>query len=241
MATKSDKQVKNDSLASFSLNFTEEQKKARKVCHDNIVTVLTGKPGTSKSTICASVALEYFMSKSTNPSFSYSPKHELNAGKVKKIIITRPAIEAGEKLGFLPGGMGDKLLPYMAPILYVMDKLVGGEKSMTQEMFEKGTLEVLPLQFMRGRTFENCIVIADESQNADLEQFKLLSSRLGYNAKLLITSDWRQIDLVNRNKSASMWIDKIMHLDNVGQFELTENFRHPLAVQIMDVLMETTK
>ena len=226
----------NNSLIQFSLEFTEEQKKAREVCHKNVVTILTGKPGTSKSTIAASVALELINRKEKPTSKDYR-----NVGKYDKIIITRPTVTVGKSMGFLPGDMAEKLSPYTTPILNVIDELIkGSENSYSQTLIEKGKIEIIPIQFMRGHTFKNCVVILDEGQNADLEDFKVISSRLGYQSKLIVTSDWRQIDLFDRKKSASQWLDKIYHLDGVGTFELTENFRHPLAVKIMDILLESS-
>lgn len=237
-----DKRKQNDALASFNLSFTDEQKAARKVCHDNKVTILTGKPGTAKSTIAASVAIEYFKSKAKNVEFdNYIPKHEVDCSRINKIIVTRPIEEAGKKIGFLPGDMEEKLEPYITPILDVIDELVGGDKSFTQELKDKGKLQIIPLQFMRGRTFKNCIILLDEGQNADLQAFKLLASRLGRNAKLIITSDWRQIDLDNSRNSMCQWFDKILKLNGVETFELTENFRDPLAIQITDILIDAEK
>lgn len=232
MDTKTDSRVKNKSLVTFSLDFTDEQKEARKVCHQNIVTVLHGKPGTSKTTIAASVALELLMRKPKETD-SDARMH----GKYSKIIITRPTEVNGKDLGFLPGDASQKLAPFTEPVFDVIRDLLGRHNDPVKDFLDKGQIEIVPLQFMRGRTFRDAIVILDEGQNAGLEDFKLISSRLGKNSKLLVTSDWRQIDLKQRNKSACMWYDKVMHLDGCGSFELTENFRHPLAIQIMDTLI----
>jgi len=228
-----DKRKVNDALVSFNIEFTDEQKTARKVCHENQVTILHGKPGTSKSTIAASIAVELYKRKEKATSNDIR-EH----GDFKKILVTRPTVPAGKDIGFLPGDGDQKLAPYTAPILTVIDELVGGEKSFSQELIEKGHLEVLPLQFMRGHTFKNCVVILDEGQNADLEDFKLISSRLGRDSKLIVTSDWRQIDLKQRDKSACQWYDKITHLGGVGTFELTENFRSKLSQEIMEILIK---
>lgn len=226
--------AKNDAYCSFQLEFTDEQKQARRLCHDNIVSVLTGKPGTAKSTVAASVALELLF-RGNKDTHEDTRLH----GKYKKIILTRPIEVVGKDIGFMPGDMVEKLAPYTAPIINVMQDLLHNGEAKVKELIDKGMIEIIPLQFMRGHTFKDCIVILDEGQSADLEAFKVLSSRIGKsNAKLIITSDWRQIDLRDRNKSASKWFDHIMHLDGVDQFELTENFRHPLAVSIMDILME---
>lgn len=232
----------NDALCSFNIDFTDEQKEARKVIHDNVITVLTGRAGTAKSILSASVALELLNKKTRTKGLSYTPKHEVDYKEIRKIIITRPTIEAGESLGYLKGDAFDlkegKLAPYLAPVIGNMNKLIG-EASM-KAIIESDfcPIETIPIQFLRGHTFENCVVILDEAQNTDLEQFKLIASRLGHNSKLIITSDWRQIDLKDRNKSAHEWLEKIQGLDGVGCYELTQNHRHPLAVKIMDVLMD---
>ena len=230
-----DKRKQNNSLVSFNIEFTPEQKEARSICHKNIVTVLTGKPGTAKTTVAASVALDLLFRKRKDTHLD--PRYH---GDYHKIIITRPTEVNGKDMGFLPGDMAEKLAPYTAPVLSNIGKLIGNDKDQVDKLVEQGKIEILPLQFMRGHTFENCIVILDEGQNAGLDDFKLISSRIGYNCKLIVTSDWRQIDLRDRKKSADQWFDKVMHLDGVSSYELTENFRHPLAVSIMDELLNQT-
>lgn len=228
-----DRRKENNSLASFDLDFTSEQKRARDICHENVVTVLTGKPGTAKTTVAASVAIDLLFrkKKDTSPDFRYH-------GDYDKIIISRPTVVNGKDMGFLPGDEKEKLAPYMAPVISAIKDLVGMTDAELEKLIEDKKIEIIPLQFMRGHTFKNCVVILDEGQNADLEDFKVVSSRLGKDSKLIVTSDWRQVDLRDRNKSASKWFSSIMKLDKCAEVELTENFRHPLAVKIMDVLLE---
>lgn len=226
-------------LINFDLKFTGEQEAAREVCHNNTVTILTGKPGTSKTTIAASIAMELVI-RGKKPTSQDTRLH----GDYRKIIVSRPTVEAGKSIGLLPGDEKQKLGPYTAPVLDVMTALISPGNSYsfkTEKWLEEGKLEMVPLQFMRGKTFNNCIVILDEGQNADLEQFKLIATRIGRDCKLIVTSDWRQVDLFDRKKSASQWYEKIMGLNGVGSYELTENFRSPLAIEIMDLLMDESK
>ena len=229
--TEVDKRKRNDALISFRIDFTEEQIMARRICHDSIITILTGKPGTAKTTIAASVALELIMRR-PKPTSEDSRRHN----KYDKIIISRPAIPVGKSLGYLPGDMMDKLNPYITPVLDVMYKLYPKEK--VDELMKGEKIEVIPIQFMRGRTFENSIIILDEGQNADFEDFKVISSRLGRDSKLIVTSDVRQIDLKKKSYSASKIFDLLLGLEGISMVELTENFRHPLALSIMDRIIE---
>lgn len=226
--------AKNDSLISFNLDFIDEQKLARKVCHENVLTILTGKPGTSKTFIAASVALELILRKpkSTNEDSRYH-------GLYKEIIISRPTVEAGQKMGYLPGGLDEKLNPYIEPVYDVIRDLVGQET--LKGLIDHGKIKTIPIQFLRGKTFKNCVVIIDESQNTDLKQLELISSRIGFDCKVIMTSDWRQVDLYDRDKSASKWLPYIQDLDDVGTFELKHNFRHKLAQDIMEVLQKVKK
>ena len=227
--TENDKRKKNDALVSFRRDFTEEQKKARKLCHENVVTVLTGKPGTSKTTIAASVALELLMIRPKPTSVDKRLHKNYN-----QIVISRPTVLAGKEIGFIPGNLDDKMMPYISPAIEVMKELIGDEA--IKKMLETERIKIVPIQFMRGRTFNESIVILDEGQNANLKDFKLISSRLGKDSKLIVTSDWRQIDLKNKNSSIYNLIELLTTLDGIDTFELTENFRHELAVKIMDTI-----
>lgn len=229
--TEVDKRKRNDSLISFKIDFTEEQKEARKICHENVVTILTGKPGTAKTTIAASIALELLIRKP-----KYTSDDPKMTEKYDKIIISRPTVEIGKSIGFLPGSITDKLEPYTYPVINIMEKIFGTEN--INRLIEKGKIITMPIQFMRGITVENSIVILDEGQNATFEDFKAISSRLGKDSKLLVTSDWRQIDLHKKSRSVSNLFDTLLDLNDIEMIELTENFRHPLAIQIMDRINE---
>lgn len=207
----------------FNIQLTEEQKEAKRAALANVVTVFIGKPGTSKSTICCHVALDLLIK-----------------GEVNKIIITRPTVTASRDIGFLPGDAFDfkegKMAPYLAPILQSMYKL--RSQAEIDNMIKKEQIEVKPIQFVRGLNFENCVVIVDESQNMTVEELKALTTRICYNSKMLFTSDLNQVDLFNKSGSAGHYFKKISQLDEVAIVELTENYRHPLALSILDMLNE---
>lgn len=229
--TEVDKRRKNDALVSFDMEFTDEQKVARRICHDNTVTIITGKAGTAKTTIAASVALELLMRK---PKYEHTDPRRV--GKYTQVVISRPTVVVGKNIGFMPGDMVEKLDPYISPVIDVMEKLIGKER--VTSLVDKDAIKVVPIQFMRGRTFDNSIIILDEGQNANFNDFKAISSRLGRMSKLLVTSDWRQIDLKDRNESVAGLFEIIKDLDGVDMVELEENFRHPLAIEIMDKINE---
>lgn len=205
----------------FNVKLTEEQKEAKARVMANTVSFLTGKPGTSKSLLACHVALDYLIS-----------------GEVGKIVVTRPTVLASRDVGFLPGDAFDfksgKLAPFLAPILQAMYKLRSREE--IDREIDKGNIEIIPIQFIRGLNFEDCVVIVDEGQNLTSEELKAVTTRLCKNSKLIITSDYNQIDLRNKNQSASNFISEIAKLDDVDIIELKENFRHDLALAIMDVI-----
>lgn len=212
----------------FNVTLTAEQKEAKAIALDNDVVVFTGKPGTSKSLLSCNIALDLLIS-----------------GKVGKIIVTRPMVDVGKSMGFLPGDAFDfkegKSAPYLAPILQAMYKLKG--KQVIDGMIEKEIIQIVPIQFVRGLNFEDCCVLVDESQNCTTDELKAISTRLCKDAKLIFTSDVNQIDLFNKHSSAGHFFKKIKDLKGVALIELTENFRSELALSIMDAIneYETTK
>lgn len=141
--------------------------------------------------------------------------HFRKAEKMKRIIIARPAVEAGEKLGFLPGDLEDKLNPYMRPIYDALYELLGVD--VAKDKIAKGYIEVAPLGYMRGRSFQNCFVILDEAQNATLDQLKMAVTRIGENCKMVITGDPAQTDLPNRKENSLHKLAEVLgDLDSVG-------------------------
>ncbi|MDD3170999.1 MAG: PhoH family protein [Bacilli bacterium] len=161
--------------------------------------------------------------------------NQLRSNRAKKIVLVRPVVEAGEKLGFLPGDLKEKIDPYLIPLYDALYECLGKES--VDKLIEKGTIEVAPLAYMRGRTLENAIVILDEAQNSTLSQMKMFLTRLGYNSKMIITGDVTQIDLPNKNSSGL--IEAIELLSNikgiaVSRFEKIDVMRHPLVYKIIE-------
>jgi len=154
--------------------------------------------------------------------------------KIERIILSRPAVEAGEKLGFLPGDMKDKIDPYLRPLYDALYDLFGYEK--IQRKIETGEIEIAPLAFMRGRTLKNSFAILDEAQNASLTQIKMFLTRIGENSKLVINGDPSQVDLVNKSHSGLLESKKI--LKNIKEIEFIEFdhndvVKHPLVSKII--------
>lgn len=158
----------------------------------------------------------------------------LKNGHVKRIILTRPAVEAGESLGFLPGDLKEKVDPYLRPLYDALHDLLGMEQ--TQRMIERGTIEIAPLAYMRGRTLEDAFVILDEAQNTTEAQMKMFLTRLGFGSKMVITGDRTQIDLPKGMKSGLVRVEEI--LKNIKglsfvYFEQSDVVRHPLVAKII--------
>ena len=159
----------------------------------------------------------------------------LKEKQVKRIILTRPAVEAGENLGFLPGDLNEKLDPYMQPLYDALRDMIPGEK--LQGYIEKGTIQIAPLAFMRGRTLDNAFVILDEAQNTTHAQMKMFLTRMGKNAKFLLTGDPGQIDLPRRMISGLK--ESLLILKNTKGIEIIylddkDVIRHPLVKKIID-------
>ncbi|MDR1865622.1 MAG: PhoH family protein [Bacteroidales bacterium] len=153
---------------------------------------------------------------------------------VKKIILTRPAVEAGEKLGFLPGDMKEKLDPYLQPLYDALHDMIPPKK--LSELIEAGTVQIVPLAYMRGRTLDHAFVILDEAQNATVNQLKMFLTRMGRNAKFIVTGDVTQIDLPNRQLSglsSTVQILKDISGISVIRFDRRDIIRHPLVKDIV--------
>lgn len=163
----------------------------------------------------------------------------LKNGHVKKIILTRPAVEAGESLGFLPGDLKEKVDPYLRPLYDALHDVLGTEQ--TDRLMERGTIEIAPLAYMRGRTLDDAFVILDEAQNTTKAQMKMFLTRLGFGSKMVITGDKTQIDLPRGAESGLMVAEKI--LNNVSgihyqYFEQGDVVRHPLVAKIIQAYEE---
>ncbi|UTW65624.1 PhoH family protein [bacterium SCSIO 12643] len=158
----------------------------------------------------------------------------LKAKEVRRIILTRPAVEAGEKLGFLPGDLKEKLDPYLMPLYDALFDMIPGEK--LEDYIDKGTVQIAPLAFMRGRTLDNAFVILDEAQNATVSQMKMFLTRMGASAKFIITGDKSQVDLPKNQKSGL--IHAMQVLDGVEgisfvKFDESDVIRHRLVKKII--------
>jgi phosphate starvation-inducible PhoH-like protein len=195
----------------------KQNKYINNLIKNNIIFAL-GPAGTGKTFLAVAVAVSKLMS-----------------GEVKKIILSRPAVEAGENLGFLPGDLKDKIDPYLIPLYDSLYELVGYEKM--QKKIEDGTVEIAPLAFMRGRTLKDSYVILDEAQNATDIQIKMFLTRLGKNTTMVVNGDPSQIDLPT-SKSSGL-LKSINILDNIEEikitrFETSDVQRHPLVSKIID-------
>ncbi len=176
-----------------------------------------GPAGTGKTYLAVAMAVRAFRS------------HDIN-----RIILTRPAVEAGEKLGFLPGDMQDKVDPYLRPLYDALFEMLGPENH--QRCVERGNIEVAPLAYMRGRTLDDSFIILDEAQNTTPEQMKMLLTRLGANSKIVITGDITQIDLPDAKKSGMIEAIKVLaHVDDISIVHFSEKdvVRHRLIQDII--------
>lgn len=154
--------------------------------------------------------------------------------EIKRIILTRPAVEAGERLGFLPGDLKDKLDPYLQPLYDALGDIIPSRR--LQEFIQEGTIQIAPLAYMRGRTLDRACVILDEAQNTNLGQLKMFLTRMGCNAKFIVTGDASQVDLPNRNDSGLLrGISLVKDIKGVSVIEFTNEdiVRHPLVSKIV--------
>jgi phosphate starvation-inducible PhoH-like protein len=159
----------------------------------------------------------------------------LNRERVKRIVLVRPAVEAGERLGFLPGDLAQKVDPYLRPLYDALYDLAGYDN--VTKFFEKGILEVAPLAYMRGRTLNQSFIILDEAQNTTPEQMKMFLTRIGFGTKAVVTGDITQIDLAKGQKSGLIEIQKILkHIKGIEftKFESEDVVRHPLVQKIVN-------
>ncbi len=161
--------------------------------------------------------------------------------QVRTIILIRPAVEAGEKLGFLPGDMAQKVDPYLRPLLDALGNMLGQEK--TRELIERGTIEIAPLAFMRGRTLTNAFVLLDEAQNTTREQMKMFLTRIGFDSQAVITGDITQVDLPRLGQSGLLEAEKIIQgIKGISfcYFSKADVVRHPLVQKIIKAYEDKT-
>ncbi|MBQ3093542.1 MAG: PhoH family protein [Clostridia bacterium] len=194
------------------------QKKYVEAIRQNTVTVGVGPAGTGKTYLAVAMAVKAFRAKEIN-----------------RIILTRPAVEAGEKLGFLPGDLQSKVDPYLRPLYDALFEMLGAETY--QKYLERGNIEIAPLAYMRGRTLDDSFIILDEAQNTTPEQMKMFLTRLGFNSKMVVTGDVTQIDLPDGRKSGLKEILRILRgVEDIAicEFSQKDVVRHQLVQRIIE-------
>lgn len=204
---------------------TANQKKLVEQSRDNDIVFTTGPAGTGKTYVSVAIAVKAL-------------KHK----QVKRIILTRPAVEAGENLGFLPGDMKEKIDPYLRPLYDALNDLIPAEK--LAKFLENNTIEIAPLAFMRGRTLDNAFVILDEAQNCTRLQIKMFLTRMGPMAKFIINGDLTQIDLPTfQNSGLYNAIDILSGIDGIGlvEFSVEDVIRHRLVKKIVTAYSNESK
>ena len=197
---------------------TENQQRRVKAFEENDLVFATGPAGTGKTFVAIALAVKALKNK-----------------EIRKIILSRPAVEAGEKLGFLPGEMKDKLDPYLQPLYDALQDMVPGAK--LKEYMENNVIQIAPLAFMRGRTLNDAVIILDEAQNTTTHQIKMFLTRLGMNAKMIITGDVTQIDLPPTATSGLVQAMQILKgVKGIGkvEFEKKDIVRHKLVQRIVE-------
>tara|TARA_E500000178_G_scaffold339211_1_gene380367 strand:- start:516 stop:1520 length:1005 start_codon:yes stop_codon:yes gene_type:complete len=227
LSVKKNLEVKESNVKSFNqliktprksvIARSEKQSEYIKVLKENDIIMSLGPAGTGKSFLAVSVAVTLLMEK-----------------KIDRVILSRPAVEAGEKLGFLPGDMKEKVDPYLRPLYDALYELFGADK--IDKKIETGEIEIAPLAFMRGRTLKNCFAILDEAQNATDTQIKMFLTRIGENSKLVVNGDPSQVDLINKAHSGlvkSKNILKDLKEIKIIEFDHNDVVRHPLVSKII--------
>ena len=201
---------------------SKKQKDYIRALKESDIVISNGPAGTGKTYLAVAIALTMLLEK-----------------KIDRIILSRPAVEAGEKLGFLPGDMRDKVDPYLRPLYDSLYDLLDYEK--IQKKLEIGDIEIAPVAFMRGRTLKNSFAILDEAQNATDTQIKMFLTRIGENSKIVVNGDSSQIDLINKNHSGLLRSKNLLkNLDEISvvDFDHTDVVRHPLVTKIVKVYDE---
>ena len=196
---------------------SKKQSEYIKALKENDIVMSLGPAGTGKSFLAVSVAVTLLMEK-----------------KIDRVILSRPAVEAGGKLGFLPGDMKEKVDPYLRPLYDALYELFGADK--IDKKIETGEIEIAPLAFMRGRTLKNCFAILDEAQNATETQIKMFLTRIGESSKLVVNGDPSQVDLINKSHSGlikSRNILKDLKEIKIIEFDHADVVRHPLVSKII--------
>lgn len=218
------KQLKSDDVIIYGVNGkpiqgrTPNQQKLVETFTKNDLTFALGPAGTGKTYVAIALAVRALKNK-----------------EVRKIILSRPAVEAGEKLGFLPGDMKDKIDPYLQPLYDALEDMIPAVK--LKEYMESNVIQIAPLAFMRGRTLNDAIVVLDEAQNTTTHQIKMFLTRLGMNAKMIVTGDITQIDLPRSTTSGLVQALRVLHdIPGIGKVEFGKKdiVRHQLVQRIVE-------
>ena len=198
---------------------SEGQKVLMDAIKAHSLTLALGPAGSGKTYLAISAAVE-----------------ALDAGKIERIILSRPAMEAGESLGFLPGDMHEKMAPYLRPLYDALGDRMGGKRLRT--LLQEGTIEIAPVGFMRGRTLNNAFVVVDEAQNCTYAQLKMLLSRLGWHSTMVVTGDPDQSDLLPGMSGLSDIANRLAPLPNMAVVKLqqVDIVRHPLVAEMLEVI-----
>ncbi len=206
----------------FQITLNEEQKEAKSIILNNHITVLHGKAGSGKTLLAAQIALDLLFTK-----------------QVEKIIITRPTVSK-EDIGFLPGDLKEKLDPWVAPVYANFYLLYDRVK--IDQLIEQNTIEIVPVSFMRGRTFLNSVVIADECQNLTHSQTQMVLSRLGIGSKMMVCGDIDQIDLRRRSDSGFSFLCSLeQKVKGLASVKLLKNHRHEIVGELLDIYEKSNK
>jgi phosphate starvation-inducible PhoH-like protein len=211
---RADLQARSDNQAAYLANIAS---------HD--ITFGIGPAGTGKTYLAVAAAVD-----------------ALSRNSVQRIVLTRPAVEAGEKLGYLPGDLAQKVDPFLRPLYDALYELMGADK--VAKAFERGQLEIAPLAFMRGRTLNHAFVILDEAQNTTPEQMKMFLTRLGFASKCVVTGDVSQIDLASGQTSGLIDAERVLkRLDGIAitNFTSKDVVRHPLVARIVEAYAAARK
>lgn len=199
---------------------TENQREYVRLVAENTITFCQGLAGCGKTHIAVGMAIEYLLE-----------------NKVKKIIITRPVVEAGEKIGYLPGSADEKLSPYLLPIVDEIHHFITPSQYASLRLNNK--IEIVPLGLMRGRNFHHSFIVADECQNASFDQLKMLLTRIGMNSKMVLTGDNSQSDLPKYNQGGFNYLYKnLENIEGIGlsQLEAVDIVRNPIIIKILNRL-----
>ena len=210
--------IDNKSIKVKNIN----QFKYMEIISNSTVTFGIGPAGTGKTFLAVASAVKLYAE-----------------NKIRKIVLTRPAVEAGERLGYLPGDLSQKIDPYLVPLFDALEHFFGNEK--LGYLIEKRNIEIVPLAYMRGRTLDNACIILDEAQNATSNQIKMFLTRLGENSKIIITGDETQIDLYKKDYSGLRKArKKLSNIDEISvmEFQNSDIVRNPIVSKILEVFPE---